>query len=167
MHWVSIASAAFDEQYARLDAFLVEHSPGGPFLFDRFGWAEAVCYGRISQDLSKKYNIALVFKRAEGEGTVRAYQGLDALLARLEAKAARLGDPNPWLVQRVRELVAEQRVAVEAVIESPTLLRDRKELRVVFPLEGRHRAIWRSQSHPEAGAISLVVQVSRTPRWSA
>lgn len=29
-------------QYARLDAFLVEHSPDGTWLFDRFGWAEAV-----------------------------------------------------------------------------------------------------------------------------
>ncbi len=30
------------EQYAKLSAFLEEHSPGGTFLFDRFGWAEAV-----------------------------------------------------------------------------------------------------------------------------
>lgn len=29
-------------QYARLDDFLVEHSPQGPFLFESFGWAEAV-----------------------------------------------------------------------------------------------------------------------------
>ena len=28
--------------YARLDAFLCEHAPAGPFLFERFGWAEAV-----------------------------------------------------------------------------------------------------------------------------
>ena len=28
--------------YAALDAFLVEHAPRGPFLFDTFGWAEAV-----------------------------------------------------------------------------------------------------------------------------
>ena len=30
------------QQYRRLDEFLVEHSTGGPFLFERFGWAEAV-----------------------------------------------------------------------------------------------------------------------------
>jgi glutathione S-transferase len=30
------------EQYAGLDAFLVEHAPRGPFLFEAFGWAEAV-----------------------------------------------------------------------------------------------------------------------------
>ncbi len=29
-------------QYARLDDFLVEHAPHGPFLFESFGWAEAV-----------------------------------------------------------------------------------------------------------------------------
>ena len=28
--------------YARLDAFLREHAPPGPFLFEAFGWAEAV-----------------------------------------------------------------------------------------------------------------------------
>jgi len=28
--------------YARLDAFLREHAPSGPFLFEAFGWAEAV-----------------------------------------------------------------------------------------------------------------------------
>jgi glutathione S-transferase len=29
------------ELYAGLDAFLVQHSPNGTFLFDHFGWAEA------------------------------------------------------------------------------------------------------------------------------
>ncbi|MFO1318639.1 MAG: glutathione S-transferase family protein [Burkholderiales bacterium] len=29
-------------QYERLNDFLVEHSPTGPFLFEDFGWAEAV-----------------------------------------------------------------------------------------------------------------------------
>ena len=44
------------------------------------GWAEAVCYGRISQDLSKKYNAAVVFKRAVGAGrTIRRIEGLERL----------------------------------------------------------------------------------------
>jgi glutathione S-transferase len=30
------------DQFARLDAFLAEHAPRGPFLFEAFGWAEAV-----------------------------------------------------------------------------------------------------------------------------
>ena len=34
--------AAMLEQYAKLSVFLEEHSPGGLYLFDRFGWAEAV-----------------------------------------------------------------------------------------------------------------------------
>ena len=29
-------------QYAKLDAFLLEHAPSGPFLFGGFGWAETV-----------------------------------------------------------------------------------------------------------------------------
>jgi len=29
-------------QYARLDGFLLEHSPSGPFLFESFGWVETV-----------------------------------------------------------------------------------------------------------------------------
>lgn len=30
------------DQYAQLDAFLLEHASSGPFLFEEFGWAEAV-----------------------------------------------------------------------------------------------------------------------------
>jgi glutathione S-transferase len=30
------------KQYARLNDFLAEHAPQGPFLFDEFGWAEVV-----------------------------------------------------------------------------------------------------------------------------
>jgi glutathione S-transferase len=30
------------QQYRRLDEFLQEHASGGPFLFEQFGWAEAV-----------------------------------------------------------------------------------------------------------------------------
>jgi hypothetical protein len=46
------------------------------------GWAEAVCHGRISQDLTKQYNAGVVFKRAVGQGRIRAYEGLDRLMAR-------------------------------------------------------------------------------------
>jgi glutathione S-transferase len=37
----AMREAMFGE-YAKLDAFLAVHSPAGPFLFERFGWAEAV-----------------------------------------------------------------------------------------------------------------------------
>jgi len=45
------------------------------------GWAEAVCYGRLSQPTEKRYNVVLVFKRAKGNGRVRGYPGLDAVLS--------------------------------------------------------------------------------------
>lgn len=34
--------AKLDEQYAGLDAFLMKHAPDSTFLFEEFGWAEAV-----------------------------------------------------------------------------------------------------------------------------
>lgn len=46
------------------------------------GWAEAACYGRLSQDTTKKYVTSMVFKRAQGEGIVRAHQGLRELMQR-------------------------------------------------------------------------------------
>jgi biotin carboxylase len=46
-------------------------------------WAEAVCWGRISQPILRKYNSAAIFKRARGEGRIRAYEGLQRLLAEI------------------------------------------------------------------------------------
>lgn len=47
------------------------------------GWAEAVCWGKLSQDTTKKYNCGVIFKRAQGPGQiVRRYEGLDRLMAR-------------------------------------------------------------------------------------
>ncbi len=46
------------------------------------GWAEAVCHGRFSQDTRKKYNAALIFKRAEGDGHIQRIGGLASLMAR-------------------------------------------------------------------------------------
>ena len=42
-------------------------------------WAEAVCHGRISQPIRRLYNTAIVFKRAQGEGTIRRVDGLEAV----------------------------------------------------------------------------------------
>lgn len=48
--------------------------------FDVFtGWAEAVCHGRFSQTVERKYNAAVIFKRAQGEGRIRQIEGLDTL----------------------------------------------------------------------------------------
>jgi len=46
------------------------------------GWGEAVCFGRLSQPTQKRYNAACVFKRAVGQGKIKRYDGLDALLSR-------------------------------------------------------------------------------------
>jgi len=45
------------------------------------GWAEASCFGRFSQPIERKYFSAGVFKRAQGQGTIRKIAGLDRILA--------------------------------------------------------------------------------------
>ncbi len=45
------------------------------------GWAEAVCHGRFTQNIDRKYFSAGIFKRANGDGTVRRIEGLDRILA--------------------------------------------------------------------------------------
>jgi formate-dependent phosphoribosylglycinamide formyltransferase (GAR transformylase) len=47
------------------------------------GWAEAVVHGRLSQPIHRRYNAAIVCKRAQGQGRIRAVEGLDRLLADL------------------------------------------------------------------------------------
>ncbi len=44
------------------------------------GWAEAVCHGRFTQTVERKYNAAVIFKRAQGQGRIRQIQGLERLL---------------------------------------------------------------------------------------
>ncbi len=45
-------------------------------------WAEAVCHGRIEQDLTKRYNAAQVIQRARGEGRIERIEGLRRTLSR-------------------------------------------------------------------------------------
>ena len=45
------------------------------------GWAEAVCRGTFSQKMERKYNAAVIFKRARGEGRIRRIEGLETLLS--------------------------------------------------------------------------------------
>ena len=64
------------------------------------GWAEAVCAGRMSQDTTKNYNAAVIFKRADGSGkTVRRIEGLEHLMAHYGEHVAtidlvRVGEPR-------------------------------------------------------------------------
>jgi len=49
--------------------------------FDVFtGWAEAVCHRRLTQSIDRRYNAAIVFKRAHGSGNIQGIEGLDRLL---------------------------------------------------------------------------------------
>lgn len=45
------------------------------------GWAEAVCYGTFSQPSERKYTVAQVIKRAQGEGTIRRVEGVSHMMA--------------------------------------------------------------------------------------
>ncbi len=66
--------------------------PGGARMVDQInlttdtdtyvGWARAVTEGRFGEPTARKYNVAIVFKRAHGEGRIRRIDGLDALKAR-------------------------------------------------------------------------------------
>jgi len=46
------------------------------------GWAEAVCYGTLSEPLNRRYNVASIFKRAQGEGRIQKITGLSSYLSR-------------------------------------------------------------------------------------
>lgn len=46
------------------------------------GWAEAECHGRFSQKVERRYNAAIVFKRARGQGRIQRIEGLRSILAR-------------------------------------------------------------------------------------
>ena len=44
------------------------------------GWAEAVIHGRFSQRVERRYNAAIIFKRAQGSGRIYRIEGLERLL---------------------------------------------------------------------------------------
>lgn len=45
------------------------------------GWAEAVVHGRFSQPVERRYNVAMIIKRAQGQGRIRHVEGLEHLMA--------------------------------------------------------------------------------------
>lgn len=47
------------------------------------GWAEAVVHGSFSQRIERRYNAAIIFKRAMGSGRIRRIEGLRTLLREL------------------------------------------------------------------------------------
>ncbi len=62
--------------------------PGGAHLVDQMNftsdidlfreWARAVCWKSFDADATRRYNCAIVFKRAQGEGVIRHRAGLEA-----------------------------------------------------------------------------------------
>lgn len=46
------------------------------------GWAEAVVQGRFTQKVERRYNAAIIFKRAQGQGRIHRIEGLQHLLAK-------------------------------------------------------------------------------------
>ena len=66
--------------------------PGGAHLVDQMNytcdidlfreWARAVCHGRFEATTERRYACAIVFKRAEGQGRIRAIEGLEAFMGR-------------------------------------------------------------------------------------
>ena len=57
-------------------------------------WGEAIAFGRTEQDTRKKYNAAIVFKRAIGTGRIQAHEGLAGLLGRYGEHVVHM-DLNP------------------------------------------------------------------------
>jgi hypothetical protein len=62
--------------------------PGGACLVDQMNytcdidlfreWARAACWQRFEADTTRKYNAAIVFKRAIGQGRITRIEGLEA-----------------------------------------------------------------------------------------
>jgi len=46
------------------------------------GWAEAISFGTFSEDVRRLYNVANVYKRARGSGTIRRVEGMEQFRAR-------------------------------------------------------------------------------------
>lgn len=45
-------------------------------------WGEAILRGRLPEPVERRYNVAVVFKRAQGRGRIRHVEGLDEMMRR-------------------------------------------------------------------------------------
>ena len=85
MEWFRMASgeAVFGEIAARPPGARSVDLMNFACDFDSYtGWAEAVCHGSLSQPIARRYNSAVVFKRAQGAGRIRGVSGLERFVAR-------------------------------------------------------------------------------------
>lgn len=84
MEWfrTPAGEAVFGEIGGRAPGGRLVHAMNYSADMDVFtGWAEAVCYGRLTQDTEKRNNVGVIFKRAEGVGHISRVEGLESLLA--------------------------------------------------------------------------------------
>ena len=85
MEWFRTASgeAVFGEIAARPPGALSVELMNVASDIDTFaGWGQAVCRGQLGQEVVRRYNAAVIFKRARGNGRVREIRGLERLVAR-------------------------------------------------------------------------------------
>jgi biotin carboxylase len=83
--------------------------PGGAHLVDQMNytcdidlfreWARAVCHQRFDAPTTRKYNAAIIFKRAKGHGRITRVDGLDTFLHRrgahvVEQRLLPIGTPR-------------------------------------------------------------------------
>jgi hypothetical protein len=85
MEWFRTRSgeAVFGEIGARAPGGRLTHGMNLTSDVDLFiGWAEAICTSRMAQSPTKRYNVSLVFKRAQGSGAhISRIEGLEPILA--------------------------------------------------------------------------------------
>ncbi len=84
MEWfrTPAGEVVFGEIGARAPGGRLVHAMNYSCDIDLFmGWAEAVCYGRLTQDTTKRHNVGVIFKRAEGDGKIQRIEGLPSLFA--------------------------------------------------------------------------------------
>ncbi len=51
-------------------------------------WAEVIAYGKMRGKVQRVYNAAMIFKRAQGEGTIQRIEGLDSIMRRFGPSVA-------------------------------------------------------------------------------
>ena len=123
------------------------------------GWAEAVCHGRFSQPVERRYNAAMVIKRAQGQGRITHVEGLGHLMATMgehivNVDLVEVGQPRrDW-----RQTVLSDGIVV---VRHPDLADDLRPRR-----PHRHRAppVRRLARRPTRQATRIM---SSTPRRSS
>lgn len=45
-------------------------------------WANAICHARFQAKVERKYNVATIYKRAQGQGTISGYEGYNEIMAK-------------------------------------------------------------------------------------